>query len=211
VAPLNLAALGTSLLLLRFLLLLWQDRETAQTPAVSPLMWLGWSLCWGALLLCGSGLVTGTLVPATRSVALGSLAQQLWPLLGGGLIGTLVWRSRRHRPPLRELPAGDILVLCEALWERVRQSPDAVCHHHMQKMSGRSPGLWRACKRLINGRPRSTWDDPAQQGFKAAPKTRDRSAPRQWCRFLLTFCRLVKSKAPGGARTAGFSWFSVLS
>jgi hypothetical protein len=32
---------------------------------------------------------------------------------------------------------------------------------------------------------------------------RDSNAPRRGSRFLLTFCRLTKSKAPGGARPAG--------
>ncbi|MDT8443246.1 MAG: complex I subunit 5 family protein [Desulfuromonadales bacterium] len=106
----SLAALGTTLLLARFLYVVWP--RTADDHLQSPLMWIGWSLLALALVLCSAGLL-----PVMGSVTTGyevKLRDLLWPLSAGTLLATWVWlrsRSADGREPL--VPPGDLLVTLE--------------------------------------------------------------------------------------------------
>lgn len=106
----SLAALGTTLLLARFLFVLWPRR--ADDYLQSPLMWIGWSLLALAQVLCSAGLlpVMGN-VTAGHEVKLWDL---LWPLSAGTLLAAWVWlrsRAADEREPL--VPPGDLLVAVE--------------------------------------------------------------------------------------------------
>jgi formate hydrogenlyase subunit 3/multisubunit Na+/H+ antiporter MnhD subunit len=106
----SLAALGTTLLLARFLFVLWPRKTDDHLR--SSLMWISWLLLALAIAMCSAGLlpVMGN-VTAGQEVKLWDL---LWPVSAGALLATWVWlrsRSADRREPL--VPPGDLLVVLE--------------------------------------------------------------------------------------------------
>jgi formate hydrogenlyase subunit 3/multisubunit Na+/H+ antiporter MnhD subunit len=106
----TLAAAGTTLLMLHFLLRLVQTAPPGAAAAPAGLMspWL--ATAFAALV------VPWTLYPAAESgtlrevLALGALWGGLWPVLIGGVVAAGLWRWGQYLP---ELPQGDVVVAYE--------------------------------------------------------------------------------------------------
>jgi len=115
---LALAAVGTSVLMIRFLFV----TATARSPAraVVPLLWWAWGLLW-LLWLLGFGLLARTVPLAwspdlmARALAPSGLRAGLWPVVAGTFIAALVMLPLLQRVATRvpPIPPGDILVPIE--------------------------------------------------------------------------------------------------
>lgn len=109
---LSLAAIGTTLLMARFLFVLWL--HTSSDHKVDTRMWSGWVLLLVGLLLCSAGYlpVIGEVTTAAMSSA--TLWATVWPVGAGALLAALVWRhSGRSRAAEPLVPPGDLLVPLE--------------------------------------------------------------------------------------------------
>ena len=105
---LSLAALGTTLLLARFLFVLWPRGVNPHPP--NCLMWVGWSLTVLALVLCSVDLLPLENRSTGHDVSTG-LWELLWPVSVGILLAALVWRRSRPAGGTQPLvPPGDLLV-----------------------------------------------------------------------------------------------------
>ncbi|MDR9437812.1 MAG: hypothetical protein RI563_13095, partial [Thiohalophilus sp.] len=104
------SALATSLLMLRFLFLVWSRQPNTGASGINDAMLTGWLLVLtGALFLSWGIWLTGAdLVGEFKFAPLASL----WPLGGALLIGGVFWRWRGNWPAV---PAGDIVVPLEKL------------------------------------------------------------------------------------------------
>ncbi|MFO8023741.1 complex I subunit 5 family protein [Thiohalophilus sp.] len=104
------SALATSLLMLRFLYLVWSRQPNTGASGINDAMLTGWLLVlMGALFLSWGIWLTGAdLVGEFKFAPLASL----WPLGGALLIGGVFWRWRGNWPAV---PAGDIVVPLEKL------------------------------------------------------------------------------------------------
>lgn len=117
---LPLASVGTTLLMARFLYLIWPRSEsTAEHPAATVF------IAWFALLI--TMLAAAWMLPPgnapDRGIALLVKTMtwtNLWPVSVGTVIAWIAWRLgvRRTSPILPALPPGDIL----SLWQQVQQS-----------------------------------------------------------------------------------------
>lgn len=108
------SALATSLLMLRFLYLVWSRQPKAEASGINDAMLTGWLLVLtGALFLPWGIWLTG--VDLVGEFIFAPLAS-LWPLGGALLIGGLFWR---WRPSLPAVAAGDIVVPLEKLVARL--------------------------------------------------------------------------------------------
>ena len=110
-ALLMVGALGTTLLMGRFLVLLWREDAHVHVSTTVP-MWAGWGAITLAVVTCPwlyAGLVGGAAYPGAWS--------SLIPLLAAAV--PLAWWARRQRPPRLRLPAGDLVVPIEALARRL--------------------------------------------------------------------------------------------
>jgi multicomponent Na+:H+ antiporter subunit D len=123
---LPLAAVGTTLLMARFLALVWPRRSTDAEPAERGL-WLPW-LSTVAAVLIGVWLLPGVLVWLPDKLSPQKLWLATWPLLVGGALAALgPWLRRRFAgDPSRWLPAGDVGVVLERLVARVQSSSRAL-------------------------------------------------------------------------------------
>jgi formate hydrogenlyase subunit 3/multisubunit Na+/H+ antiporter MnhD subunit len=118
---LSLAAVGTTLLLARFLYLIW--REGLREPQGASLHGLAYAF---GLALLGVLTLAWTLFPDAAGVFLGQalepsrLWSELWPPLGGMALAFLFGsRFRRHVPAI---PAGDLLAPAERLASLLRRA-----------------------------------------------------------------------------------------
>ncbi|WP_429886530.1 proton-conducting transporter membrane subunit [Geoalkalibacter halelectricus] len=114
---LSLGAVGTTLLMARFLALLWPHAAARQFPR--PAMWGSWGLLILAVLLSrGGGLPDLLGLSGPPGFAYG-LWDALWPVAVGGLAAAAAWLRLPHRgreaAPL--LPPGDLLVLLHKLMD----------------------------------------------------------------------------------------------
>jgi formate hydrogenlyase subunit 3/multisubunit Na+/H+ antiporter MnhD subunit len=110
---LGVAAVGTTLLMGRLLLLLWQQAGGTAKAATHG-MWSGWSLLLVAVLLVG--IYPGILMPSSPGIAYKWFAA-LWPVAVGAMITLLGWYSLRNR--VANLRVRDMDVLLETLLRRV--------------------------------------------------------------------------------------------
>ncbi len=126
VALLSVAAAGTAILMVRFLLVVGATGGKRHRLAAG-----GW-LAWGATLigvLAAVYLLPEAEIAATRAWSVERLPGLVWPLALGVTIALTVWR---FSPPLETLPAafripaGDLLVAVADLTRRFRQSSAAV-------------------------------------------------------------------------------------
>jgi len=104
---LALAAVGTTLLMARFLWLIW--RSEPQKKAVPPLMWGSW-----LLLVAGVAVVLYLLPMSTTAVAESLKADKLWPAIWPILLGLLTAAPATRYTPrswdLPLIPPGDLVV-----------------------------------------------------------------------------------------------------
>ena len=112
---LGLAATGTTLLMCRLLVLLFRESgESASASAYG--MWSGWGLL-GAAVIVG-GIRAEWLVGVNPEYA-AKLFDAAWPLIVGILIAVTVRHKTRQADHRWHLPAGDIIVVVEALFKRL--------------------------------------------------------------------------------------------
>lgn len=109
---LSLAAIGTTLLMARFLVVLWPQESSAHE--IDARMWCGWGLLIAGLLVCSAGILpfVGDGEPAAMSP--GKFWAAFWPVGVGVLLAVLIWRRpgrARRTAPL--VPPGDLLVPLE--------------------------------------------------------------------------------------------------
>jgi formate hydrogenlyase subunit 3/multisubunit Na+/H+ antiporter MnhD subunit len=134
-----LGAIGTTLLMGRFLIETWPRTQVDGIQPVDPLttgIWLPWSV----LLLCGGILAWGVrlkLSVEADSLPLSPTAiwTSLWPILIGGLF---IWGTARkpHRFPAPSIPPGDLVVGIEWLAHRTKI--------HWQGITGEAWQTWRS-------------------------------------------------------------------
>ncbi|MFO7812930.1 MAG: complex I subunit 5 family protein [Pelovirga sp.] len=106
---LGLAALGTTVLMGRLLLLLWsQTRDAAQVGSKS--MWGGWGLLVLTVSMTG---IFPQLLAQSPSAVTAKWFDALWPVTGGAMITLLGWYILRNR--VTNLRAGDLDLLLDAL------------------------------------------------------------------------------------------------
>jgi hydrogenase-4 component B len=120
---LTLAAVGTTLLMVRFLFLAWPGDSSAETKLA---MWIPWGL-----LVAATASAAWMWVEAPEWVAgtldLAATAAALWPAAAGGVLAWVAWRvAGGELPASLRVPAGDLLGV--ALW------------------------LWRPCRNLLSAR-----------------------------------------------------------
>jgi formate hydrogenlyase subunit 3/multisubunit Na+/H+ antiporter MnhD subunit len=143
---LPLAAIGTTVLMARFLILAWPRGAADKPPAAG--LWLPW-----AILVAAVG-VTLFVWPAAgefRRVALSLPGAWLaaWPVLAGALLSLAAWTWGRRLAALPPLPAGDLLIPIEGIAARLdRRRPGraaatalsalvAVVQRHLARLTGR--------------------------------------------------------------------------
>lgn len=110
-AVLPLTAVGTGLLMVRFLWLIWpRAEESGHGHAPGPLAWVAWAVSVAAVLLVPvyyGALGHGALW--SKSLGAGYAIASLWPLALSAAIAVLSLRSGRSLPLV--VPAGDLLRL----------------------------------------------------------------------------------------------------
>jgi formate hydrogenlyase subunit 3/multisubunit Na+/H+ antiporter MnhD subunit len=118
---LPIAAVGTTLLMARFLAIMWSNARHAAKASPTG-AWLSWLLlilfvAFGAFVWpWGDEFAFGK-----HAFSLSKIWGKLWPLVGGVAIAVFAWvLSRRFRLALPTIPAGDVLVVAvaaaTALW-----------------------------------------------------------------------------------------------
>ncbi|MCB2215657.1 MAG: complex I subunit 5 family protein [Desulfobulbaceae bacterium] len=108
---LSLAAIGTTLILARFLFVLYAGTDQGHTP--KPSMWAGFGLSAGGVLLCAAALVP---LGENRLEMPSPGWNQLWPVAVGILLAGAFWFRSRGRSVAQEpvIPASDLFVLLES-------------------------------------------------------------------------------------------------
>jgi formate hydrogenlyase subunit 3/multisubunit Na+/H+ antiporter MnhD subunit len=109
---LPLAAIGTTVLMARFLILAWPRGTAGKPPAAG--LWLPW-----AILVAAAG-VTLFVWPAAGEFRRGALRLPgawlaAWPVLAGALVGLAAWKWGRRLAVFPPLPAGDLLIPLEGI------------------------------------------------------------------------------------------------
>ncbi len=110
---LGLAAVGTTLLMGRLLILLWQQAGSS-TQAITKSMWSGLSLLFAAVILVG--IYPEMLTSSAPGISV-KWFDALWPVAGGALLALLGRYSLRNC--VTNLRVGDVDVLLEALLRRL--------------------------------------------------------------------------------------------
>jgi len=124
---LPLAAVGTSVLMIRFLFVMAAARPPAK--AAVPGLWLPWwlPLCFwllAAVWLAHTAPWADTAGQAARALAPAALWAGVWPVVAGVGLAWLALRPRfgRLRQQAGAIPPGDLLVPCERAWQRCAQA-----------------------------------------------------------------------------------------
>ncbi|MFZ5833404.1 MAG: proton-conducting transporter membrane subunit, partial [Planctomycetota bacterium] len=149
---LPLAAVGTTLLMARFLWLTWPRTNSASAGQCTG-MWIGWLLLVaasaGAVFLWPWGSEVSMeklLLPPEKLLA------ALWPILVGAAVAllTVIARTRGYRFAVPEIPAGDLLAWIAPAGAGLRR----VCSETAAQFP-RGAGTWQAA-RVSNTRPSNT-------------------------------------------------------
>lgn len=110
---LTLSALATTLLMARFLYLVWPQREVTEKNVAAPLtMWWSWLFLLAVVVMSPLFI---PLVTENLHLSLEMLLGALWPAVVGGIGAALVWLvvRRRRLPALLDVPPGDVLFIVE--------------------------------------------------------------------------------------------------
>lgn len=148
---LPLAAVGTTLLMARFLLVVWPRGKAAAHPApglVAP---------WAVLLAAVAGalwLWPAAAGSAAQALELKNLWAFAWPVLAGAGAAWAAAAVRKGSPPATPLPAGDLLVPVEraAGWLRRRTGARLLPGGLGGGLPGTGETLQRAAERLAHSR-----------------------------------------------------------
>jgi formate hydrogenlyase subunit 3/multisubunit Na+/H+ antiporter MnhD subunit len=157
-ALLPVAALGTTLLMARFVFLVW-PRAPGKGGGAS--MWAAWLALLAGVLTAPVWLpgwsegVAGTLAPAT-------LAQALWPIAGGVALALAALGPLRQAGRLPRAPAGDLVVVFEAAWRAL----DAGAREAGARVAALRDALRARIARLA---PRRVPLERAESGLAAGP------------------------------------------
>ncbi len=114
--PLSLAAVGTTLVMLRTLYL---ARHAPHAHAPNAGMWTGWGLLLGG---CAAAI---WFLPQARGnfvISLDEWASDLWPILLGVGLAAVGWRAHWNTERI-SIPPGDVLVPLFGAWPRQRFTP----------------------------------------------------------------------------------------
>ncbi|MDH5216026.1 MAG: complex I subunit 5 family protein, partial [Gammaproteobacteria bacterium] len=125
---LSMLAIGTTLLMARFLYLVW-PRGKHESPIAAGL-WIPWTFALLAVALC-TLLWPRNHSPAPHTLSVAAIWHALWPGVTGATIALAVlWRNRKSpiRLPLR-IPAGDILWLMSRLSIAIGQVWSVLVNH----------------------------------------------------------------------------------
>jgi formate hydrogenlyase subunit 3/multisubunit Na+/H+ antiporter MnhD subunit len=116
---LPLAAVGTTLLMVRLLVLVWSPKGDA-LEARSEGLWAPWLLLVAAVLV-GVWLLPGSPDWLSKKLTPASLWLATWPLIAGGALALLGARLRRSlvTDPARWVPPGDIGAIAERWLRRI--------------------------------------------------------------------------------------------
>ena len=121
------AAVGTTLLMARFLLLAW-PRESDAGHLNAGLGLVGLVVPWGGLLAAVALTVYGWPVVVERAGMGSDLSAAWaasWPVLAGAVLSWAAWKWGRGRAVRATIPAGDLLALVEAAAEWLRRRAPA--------------------------------------------------------------------------------------
>ncbi|MGE0824914.1 MAG: complex I subunit 5 family protein [Candidatus Binatia bacterium] len=147
---LPLAAVGTTVLMCRFLFVVWPSRETKETHG-GPGVWVS----WGVLL----AVVAIVPVIMTEHNIIAMLAKTVSPKMGGpvligSVLGGLAWYWRRLLPAWLQpaVPAGDVLVLVQRLQEWGRTLWIRAGVSDVWSTAHQWPGFLRSGVRTVNAR-----------------------------------------------------------
>jgi formate hydrogenlyase subunit 3/multisubunit Na+/H+ antiporter MnhD subunit len=118
---LPVAAAGTTLLMFRFMYLMWRSAPSTDTHHATPGLWLPWSVVLAGVI------AAAWIVPVFYGVDVvyrgvfggAALWAAVWPLVLGAGLGIAVWRLRASGPVrwVGEIPPGDVVVPVD-LWVR---------------------------------------------------------------------------------------------
>jgi multicomponent Na+:H+ antiporter subunit D len=142
---LPLAAIGTTLLMARFLFVITRPSSVHDRPRYG--MWLSWTL---TILLTAAvvWLLPAAQKAASKTLQLASLWQALWPVAAGMLISGTIWLRtvRKKRLPALSIPQGDLLYIFRYLYRWFPQYSLVRSRRIQQSMSS-------ALNNLQNKRP----------------------------------------------------------
>ena len=142
---LPLAAIGTTLLMARFLFVITRHPSAHDRPRVG--MWLSWTL---TILLTAAvvWLLPAAQKAASKTLQLASLWQALWPVAAGMLISGTIWLRtvRKKRLPALSIPQGDLLYVFSYLY-RLFLDLSSKRSRQIQR------SMYSALKNIQNNRP----------------------------------------------------------
>lgn len=130
---LSLITVGTSLLMIRFLYLVWfEGSERSRLP---PGLWLPWAALLANVALC-TWLWPGAQDAALQTLSAAAFWQALWPAGAAAMIARAAWIWSR-RPGARvtwHIPPGDILILGEYLAKQLELAWSQPAHRLFQRI-----------------------------------------------------------------------------
>lgn len=153
---LSCAAIGTTLLIARYL---WLLHGKAHTRRANASEWAGWGLLVVAssfAVLLPAGLLWSEAWPGRWPKDGADIFNLVWPVAAGAAMSLLAWRWMKPLP----IPAGDVLALLEGGWQHIRSAGVGVAA--LSAMLGTAnEGLRQTLLRSVRGRGVSTRLDNA--------------------------------------------------
>jgi formate hydrogenlyase subunit 3/multisubunit Na+/H+ antiporter MnhD subunit len=139
---LPLAAIGTTLLMGRFLWLAW-PRSTVHGSQLTPGLWVPW-----AVVVIGVTVTTWLFAVRDPDIMLKTLPSASWPVLVGVLVVWVTWQwSHTAATPIGlNIPAGDLLVGAEWLAHCLRHTILLSAARSMTTQRRARASPWRGCR-----------------------------------------------------------------